>query len=161
MHVTPKRFFDFCATHVPLLHAIAMKPGDVSEAQVRQLIRNFSDGTEELPETTWERLNELQIIVPIEEGSSHYVMSQPLLQLLNFLYNDALPTSRRRSSRATSLHWRAPVSESAAGHRCRRCAERSHGRQRDRPHATPHARRSRCDAPRRDGRGGPLPRRSQ
>ncbi|MBK7483380.1 MAG: hypothetical protein IPI72_11740 [Flavobacteriales bacterium] len=33
------------------------------------------------------------MIVPLEEGSSHYVMSQPLLQLLNFLYNDALPTS--------------------------------------------------------------------
>ena len=43
MQITPKRFFDFCATHVPLLHAIAIKPGDVSEAQVRQLIRTFSD----------------------------------------------------------------------------------------------------------------------
>ena len=38
MQVTPKRFFDFCSSHVPLLHAIAVKPGDVSEAQVRQLL---------------------------------------------------------------------------------------------------------------------------
>ena len=93
MQLTPKRFFDFCGSHVPLLHAIAMKPGDVSEAQVRQMIRTFSDATTEQPETTWQRLVELQVIVPLEEGSSHYVMSQPLLQLLNFLYNDALPTS--------------------------------------------------------------------
>lgn len=93
MQLTPKRFFDFCATHVPLLHAIAQKPGDISEAQVRQLIRTFNDTTVEQPETTWQRLTELQVIVPLEEGSSHYVMSQPLLQLLNFLYNDALPTS--------------------------------------------------------------------
>ncbi|MBL0127057.1 MAG: hypothetical protein IPP83_06280 [Flavobacteriales bacterium] len=93
MQLTPKRFFDFCAAHVPLLHAIAMKPGDVSEAQVRQLIRTFSDTAVEQPETTWQRLLELQIIVPLEEGSAHYVMSQALLQLLNFLYNDALPTS--------------------------------------------------------------------
>lgn len=93
MQITPKRFFDFCAAHVPLLHAIAMKPGDVSEAQVRQLIRTFSDTVQEQPETTWQRLVELQVIVPLEEGSSHYVMAQPLLQLINFLYNDAVPTS--------------------------------------------------------------------
>ena len=93
MQLTPKRFFDFCANHVPLLHAIAQKPGDVSEAQVRQLIRSFSDPAGEQTQTTWERLVELQIMVPLEEASSHYVMSQPLLQLVNFLYNDALPTS--------------------------------------------------------------------
>jgi hypothetical protein len=93
MQLTPKRFFDFCAGHVPLLHAIAMKPGDISEAQVRQLIRTFSDTAVEQPETTWQRLTELQVIVPLEEGSAHYVMAQPLLHLLNFLYNDALPTS--------------------------------------------------------------------
>ena len=93
MQITPKRFFDFCASHVPLLHAIAIKPGDVSEAQVRQMIRTFSDTTAEQPETTWQRLIELQAIVPVEEGSSHYVMTQPLLQLINFLYNDAVPTS--------------------------------------------------------------------
>jgi len=93
MQITPKRFFDFCATHVPLLHAIAIKPGDISEAHVRQLVRTFSDTATEQPETTWQRLIELQVLVPLEEGSSHYVMSQPLLQLFNFLYNDALPTS--------------------------------------------------------------------
>lgn len=93
MQVTPKRFFDFCSSHVPLLHAIAVKPGDVSEAQVRQLIRTFSDSVSEQPETTWQRLLELQILVPLEEGSSHYVMAQPLLQLINYLYNDAVPTS--------------------------------------------------------------------
>ena len=93
MQITPKRFFDFCANHVPLLHAISQKPGDISEAQVRQMIRTFSDITTEQPQTTWERLTELQVIVPVEEGSSHYVMSQPLLQLLSFLYNDAVPTS--------------------------------------------------------------------
>ncbi len=93
MQVTPKRFFDFCSGHVPLLHAIAVKPGDVSEAQVRQLIRTFSDSVSEQPETTWQRLIELQILVPLEEGSSHYVMAQPLMQLINYLYNDAVPTS--------------------------------------------------------------------
>lgn len=93
MHPTPKRFFDFCAGHVPLLHAIATRPGDISEAQVRQLIRTFSDTATEQPETTWQRLLELHVIVPLEEGGSHYVMAQPLYQLLTFLYNDALPTS--------------------------------------------------------------------
>jgi hypothetical protein len=93
MQVTPKRFFDFCSSHVPLLHAIAVKPGDVSEAQVRQLVRTFSDTVSEQPETTWQRLLELQILVPLEEGSAHYVMAQPLLQLINYLYNDAVPTS--------------------------------------------------------------------
>lgn len=93
MQVTPKRFFDFCSSHVPLLHALAVKPGDVSEAQVRQLIRTFSDSVSEQPETTWQRLLELQILVPLEEGSAHYVMAQPLLQLINYLYNDAVPTS--------------------------------------------------------------------
>ena len=71
MPIQPKRFFDFCASHVPLLHAIATRPGDVSEAQVRQLIRTHSDTATEQPETTWERLLELQILVPLEEGSSH------------------------------------------------------------------------------------------
>jgi len=93
MPIAPKRFFDFCASHVPLLSAIAAKPGDVSEAQVRQLIRTHSDTTVEQPETTWDRLLELQILVPLEEGSSHYVIAQPLLQLLNYLHDDALPTS--------------------------------------------------------------------
>ena len=93
MQPTPKRFFEFCASHVPLLHAISQKPGDISEAQVRQMIRTFSDITTEQPQTTWDRLVELHVIVPIEESSAHYVMSQPLLQLLNFLYNDAVPTS--------------------------------------------------------------------
>jgi hypothetical protein len=93
MPIQPKRFFDFCASHVPLLHAIATRPGDVSEAQVRQLIRTHSDTAAEQPETTWERLLELQILVPLEEGSSHYVLAQPLLQLMNYLHDDALPTS--------------------------------------------------------------------
>jgi hypothetical protein len=93
MPITPKRFFDFCAGHVPLLHAIATRPGDVSEAQVRQMIRSFSDTTEEQPETTWQRLLELQILMPLEEGSSHYVMAQPLLQLIQFMHDEAVPTS--------------------------------------------------------------------
>ncbi|WKZ66211.1 MAG: hypothetical protein QY325_15785 [Flavobacteriales bacterium] len=93
MPIAPKRFFDFCASHVPLLHAIATKPGDVSEAQVRQLIRTHCDTATEQPETTWQRLLELQILVPLEEGSSHYVLAQPLLQLMNYLHDDALPTS--------------------------------------------------------------------
>ncbi len=93
MPIAPKRFFDFCASHVPLLHALATRPGDVSEAQVRQLIRTHGDAATELPETTWERLLELQILSPLEEGSAHYVLAQPLLQLLNFLHDDALPTS--------------------------------------------------------------------
>ena len=38
MQVTPKRFFDFCSGHVPLLHAIAVKPGDVSEATLAGLL---------------------------------------------------------------------------------------------------------------------------
>ncbi len=93
MQIAPKRFFDFCASHVPLLHAIAMRPGDVSEAQVRQMIRTYGDPTQEQPDVTWQRLLELQIIAPLEEGSSHDVMSQPLLQLVNLLFNDAGPTS--------------------------------------------------------------------
>lgn len=93
MQIAPKRFFDFCGSHVPLLHAIATKPGDVSEAQVRQLIRTFSDTAEELPETTWQRLLELGILLPLEEGSAHYVMAQPLHALIEYLHDDALPTS--------------------------------------------------------------------
>ncbi|MBL7963119.1 MAG: hypothetical protein JNM31_04655 [Flavobacteriales bacterium] len=93
MQIAPKRYFDFCAAHVPLLHAIAMRPGDVSEAQVRQMIRTYGDPAQEGTDSTWQRLLELQVLAPLEEGSSHYVMSQPLLQLVNFLFNDAVPTS--------------------------------------------------------------------
>lgn len=93
MPIIPKRYFDFCAAHVSLLHALATRPGDVSEAQVRRLIRTHAGEADELPETTWQRLLELKILIPLEEGSAHYVMAEPILGLIHYLHDEASPTS--------------------------------------------------------------------
>ena len=66
MKVPPQSFFTFCANHVPLLRALAEVSGEISEADARRLIRTAGSPDVELPETTWRRLRELQILVPTD-----------------------------------------------------------------------------------------------
>lgn len=88
MRIAPQTFFNFCATHVPLLRALMEQEGEVSESDVRRLIRN-TVSTEELPETTWKRLTELQILVPVEPGGDFYFMAEQVSRLLSYLFDEA------------------------------------------------------------------------
>jgi hypothetical protein len=75
MKLNALTFFNFCATHVPLLRQIMLQAGEISEADARRLIRSSSVSNEELPETTWRRLTELQILVPTEPSSDFYFLA--------------------------------------------------------------------------------------
>ena len=89
MKVPPRSFFNFCAQHVPLLRALADVSGEISEADARRLIRTTGSPEDELPETTWRRLRELQILVPTEPGSDFYFLAEPLNRLLAYLFDEA------------------------------------------------------------------------
>ncbi|PAW88549.1 MAG: hypothetical protein B9S33_04560 [Pedosphaera sp. Tous-C6FEB] len=93
MKVPPQSFFTFCANHVPLLRALANRDGELSEADVRRLIRSTGSPAEELPETTWRRLRELQILVPTEPGGELYLLAPPVARLLTYLFNEANPAT--------------------------------------------------------------------
>jgi hypothetical protein len=88
MKIPPQKFFNFCAAQVPLLRALNEQEGEVSESDVRRLIRSTSS-SDELPETTWKRLAELQILVPVEPGSDFYVMAEQVRRLLSYLFDEA------------------------------------------------------------------------
>jgi hypothetical protein len=88
MKISPQTFFNFCATHVPLLHVLKEQEGEISEADVRRLIRSTA-ASDELPETTWRRLSELQILVPVEPGSDFYFMAEQVSRLLAYLFDEA------------------------------------------------------------------------
>jgi hypothetical protein len=88
MKIPAGTFFNFCATHVPLLRALMEGGGEISESDVRRHIRSTST-SEELPETTWRRLNELQIVVRSEPGSDFYFMVDPVKRLLSYLFDEA------------------------------------------------------------------------
>lgn len=88
MKISPQTFFNFCAGHVPLLRVLKEQEGEVSEADVRRLIRNTMT-SEELPETTWRRLIELQILVPVEPGSDFHLMAEQVSRLLAYLFDEA------------------------------------------------------------------------
>ncbi|NJM54665.1 MAG: hypothetical protein HC841_00930 [Verrucomicrobiae bacterium] len=89
MKVPPQSFFTFCANHVPLLRALAETSGEISEADARRLIRTTGSPDDELPETTWRRLRELQILVPTEVGSDFYFLAEPMNRLMAYLFDEA------------------------------------------------------------------------
>jgi hypothetical protein len=93
MKVNPQSFFSFCANHATLLRGMAERGGEISEAEAMRLIRANPGAVEELPETAWRRLRELQILVPTEPGSELYFMADPVARLLTYLYNEANPAT--------------------------------------------------------------------
>ena len=93
MKVNPQSFFNFCASHAPLLRGLAEHGGEISEAEAARLIRAHPSAAEELPETAWRRLRELQILVPTEPGGELFFMAEPVAGLLNYLFNEANPAT--------------------------------------------------------------------
>lgn len=61
--------------------------------EVLRIIRENPGLGEELPETAWRRLRELQILVPIEPGSEAFFMAEPVARLLSYLFNEANPAT--------------------------------------------------------------------
>jgi len=93
MRINPQRFFNFCADHAALLRALGTHGAEFSEAEATHLIRANPGLGEELPETTWRRLREMQILVPTEPGSELFVTAEPVARLLNYLFNEANPAT--------------------------------------------------------------------
>src|SRR5216110_1920283 len=93
MRINPQSFFSFCANHAPLLSTLVARGGDFSEAEAMRLIRANPTAGEELPETAWRRLRELQILVPTEPASELFLMAEPLSRLLTYLFNEANPAT--------------------------------------------------------------------
>src|SRR6266550_2178348 len=93
MRINPQSFFNFCANHAPLLSTLAARGGDFSEAEAMRLIRANPGIGEELPETAWRRLRELQILIPTEPGSEVFFVAEPVARLLNYLFNEANPAT--------------------------------------------------------------------
>jgi hypothetical protein len=93
MKVNASTFFSFCASHVALLRGLSERDGELSESEVYRLIRANAAQHEELPDTTWRRLKELQILVPSEPGSFSYLMADPVCRLLTYLFDDANPST--------------------------------------------------------------------
>jgi hypothetical protein len=93
MKVNPQSFFNFCANHATLLRGLADHNGEVSEADAMRLIRANPSLVEELPETAWRRLCELQILIPTEPGSEAFLMADPVARLLTYLFNEANPAT--------------------------------------------------------------------
>src|SRR5580658_8622033 len=93
MKVNPQSFFNFCASHAPLLRGLAERGGEISEAEALRLIRAHPGALEELPQTVWRRLRELQILVPSEPGGELFFMAEPVARLLNYLFNEANPAT--------------------------------------------------------------------
>jgi len=93
MKINPQSFFNFCANHAPLLRALAERGGEISEAEALRSIRANPSAAEELPETAWRRLRELQILVPTEPGSEVFFLAEPVARLLTYLFNEANPAT--------------------------------------------------------------------
>lgn len=93
MKVNPQTFFNFCSAHVPLLRQLGEHNGEFSEAQVARLIRDHPASHEELPETAWRNLRELQILVPTEPGSTAYFLAEAIERLLTYLFDEANPAT--------------------------------------------------------------------
>lgn len=93
MKVNAQAFFNFCARHVPLLRALAALEGEVSDGEALRLIRSHAETVEEMPETTWRRLLEFQILVPSEPGSRFYLMAAPVSRVLTYLFDEANPAT--------------------------------------------------------------------
>lgn len=93
MKVNPQSFFSFCANHATLLRGLSERGGEISEAEAMRLVRANPSVAEELPETAWRRLRDLQILVPTEPGSELFFMADPVARLLTYLYNEANPAT--------------------------------------------------------------------
>ena len=93
MKINPQSFFNFCANHTPLLSTLAARGGEFSEAEAMRLIRSNPCIGEEMPEPAWRRLRELQILISTEPGSELFFMAEPVARLLNYLFNEANPTT--------------------------------------------------------------------
>ena len=93
MKINPQSFFNFCANHAPLLRALAERGGEISETEAMRLIRSNPSPAEELPETTWRRLRDMQILIPTEPGSEVFFMADPVARLLTYLFNEANPAT--------------------------------------------------------------------
>jgi hypothetical protein len=91
--VNPQTFFNFCSRHVSLLRALAEVSGETSETEVVRLIKLHSAEQEELPQTVWRNLRELQILVPAEPGSEAFLTAEPVARLLAYLLNEANPAT--------------------------------------------------------------------
>jgi hypothetical protein len=92
MKVNPQAFFNFCSTHVSLLAQLVAQQHEISESDARRLIR-ANPGGEELPETTWRRIRELQIVVSVEPGGDYYVVAEPVRKLVQYLFDEAQATT--------------------------------------------------------------------
>ncbi len=93
MKVNAQAFFNFCSAHVPLLRQLSVRTGELSEAEVLSVIREHALLQEELAETTWRRLRELQILVLSEPGGSVYLLAEPVCRLLTYLFDEANPAT--------------------------------------------------------------------
>lgn len=93
MKVNPQTFFNFCSRHVTLLRALAELPGESSELEIMSLIKLHGVDQEELPQTVWRNLRELQILVPSEPGGDDYLLAEPVAGLLAYLQNEANPAT--------------------------------------------------------------------
>jgi hypothetical protein len=93
MRINPQTFFNFCGSHAPLLRALWAHAGELSEAEAMRLIRAYPSNAEELAETAWRRLREMQILIPTEPGSDLFFMAEPVARLLNYLFNEANPAT--------------------------------------------------------------------
>lgn len=89
MRINPETFFNFCSSHVPLLEQLAAWEEDISEADVRRLILANPGQGEQLLETTWRRLRELQIVVPTEPGGDFFLVAEPVRKLIAYLFDEA------------------------------------------------------------------------
>ncbi|MGH2373719.1 MAG: hypothetical protein ACRDIC_09660 [bacterium] len=89
MKINPQSFFNFCSGHVSLLQQLAEAEGEISEADARRLIRANLTPADQLLETIWRRLKELQILVPTEPGSDFYFLAEPVSRLLAYLFDEA------------------------------------------------------------------------
>lgn len=58
-----------------------------------RLVKIHSAGQEELPQTVWRNLRDLQILVPVEPGSEVYLLAEPVAGLLAYLQNEANPAT--------------------------------------------------------------------
>ncbi len=93
MKINPQSFFNFCAGHAALLRGLAEHDGEIAEAEGFRLIRAHPSPGEELPETVWRRLRELQILLPTEPGGEFHLLAEPVARLLSYLFNDAKPAT--------------------------------------------------------------------
>ena len=93
MKVNAQAFFNFCAAHVPLMRQLAERTGELSAAEVMRVVRDQADVQDELPETTWRRLREYQILLPSEPGGDSYLLAEPVARLITYLQNNANPAT--------------------------------------------------------------------